>query len=174
MAHRILIAGLGNLPFPTTYHSIGQLALTELAQRHRLEWHTSSGVSFTQLNDDVHLVYSHQLMNVSGKTLARHYDRIQAGRLLVLHDDLQREWGKVSIKHGGSANGHNGLKSLSKHLKQGLEFDRLRIGIGRPTDKKDVADYVLSKLSPAQLDDITNGSLYTHIEHELNKYVAAQ
>lgn len=97
MAHRILIAGLGNVPYPATYHSIGQLALMELAQRHRLQWNTSSGVSFTQLNDDVHLVYSHHLMNASGRSLAKHYERIQAGRLLVLHDDLQREWGKVCV-----------------------------------------------------------------------------
>lgn len=70
----------------------------------------------------------------------------------MIHDDLQRPLGKLSLKDGGSANGHNGIKSVAKHLRSD-EFKRLRIGIGRPPKEVDdrsfdvVADYVLGKLT---------------------------
>ncbi|EOR02781.1 hypothetical protein E3P92_01903 [Wallemia ichthyophaga] len=172
-AEKTVIAGLGNATHPRTFHSVGQLVLKHLAQRRHLQWNsnTKHGVSYTHINSHTDLIYSHQLMNVCGKSLARYCEHVNARRVLVLHDDLQREWGKLSIKHGGSANGHNGIKSLSQYLKQSLDFDRLRIGIGRPGDKRDVARYVLSNLSPEQLHDITDGLLYTHIERVLEGYM---
>jgi PTH1 family peptidyl-tRNA hydrolase len=81
--------------------------------------------------------------------------KIPLSNVYVIHDDLQRQLGKVSLKEGGSANGHNGIKSVAKHLRSD-DFKRLRIGIGRPPKDVDdrsfdiVADYVLGKLTDAE------------------------
>lgn len=82
--------------------------------------------------------------------------KIPLANVYIIHDDLQRPLGKVSLKNGGSANGHNGIKSVAKHLHTD-EFKRLRIGIGRPPKETDdrsfdvVADYVLGKLTDTEL-----------------------
>ncbi|EIM21005.1 peptidyl-tRNA hydrolase [Wallemia mellicola CBS 633.66] len=169
MQNKILIAGLGNLPYPTTYHSIGQLFLIEYARKHNLLWQKKGAISSAQIDDRVHICYSHHLMNVSGKSISSYYSQIRAEKLLVLHDDLQRDWMKISFKAAGSANGHNGLKSIAKHM--GTDFDRLRIGIGRPEDKSKVPDYVLSKMNTSQLDELRNGSLYDKISQQLDEYI---
>lgn len=96
-AEKTVIAGLGNATHPRTFHSVGQLVLKHLAQRRHLQWNsnTKHGVSYTHINSHTDLIYSHQLMNVCGKSLARYCEHVNARRVLVLHDDLQREWGKV-------------------------------------------------------------------------------
>jgi peptidyl-tRNA hydrolase, PTH1 family len=82
--------------------------------------------------------------------------KVPLSNLYVIHDDLQRPLAKVSLKNGGSANGHNGIKSVAKHLRTD-DFKRLRIGIGRPPKEIDdrsfdvVADFVLGKLTEAEM-----------------------
>lgn len=82
--------------------------------------------------------------------------KVPLSNLYVIHDDLQRPLAKVSLKNGGSANGHNGIKSVAKHLRTD-DFKRLRIGIGRPPKEVDdrsfdvVADFVLGKLTEAEM-----------------------
>jgi len=107
---------------------------------------------------DITLLKPKLLMNVCGPSIAKAVNelKIPLSNVYVIHDDLQRPLGKVSLKNGGSANGHNGIKSVAKHLRTD-EFKRLRIGIGRPPKEVDdrsfdiVADYVLGKLTDQEM-----------------------
>ncbi len=83
-------------------------------------------------------------MNISGSPaseIARFY-KIPLKDIIVIHDDLDLPLGKLRVKRGGGSGGHNGLKSLDSHL--GVDYMRVRIGIGHPGDKDMVAEYVLS------------------------------
>lgn len=81
--------------------------------------------------------------------------KIAVPQIMVVHDDMERDIGKMSFKSYGSAGGHNGIKSCVKFLGS-QHFKRLRIGIGRPPFKTrapdHVADYVLSKFKPSELE----------------------
>jgi PTH1 family peptidyl-tRNA hydrolase len=87
-------------------------------------------------------------MNLSGVPVAKalkHY-KVPISRLVVIHDDLERKLGKVSVKNGGSANGHNGLRSIIQVLGRS-DFTRIRVGIDRPDDRSQVSNYVLSNFT---------------------------
>ena len=78
---------------------------------------------------------------------------IAAGESLVIHDELDKPFGHLSFRQGGSARGHNGLKSLIAHWGTN-EFPRLRFGIGRPEHKAQVPDYVLERFDDlAKVDE---------------------
>ncbi|KAJ1983172.1 hypothetical protein H4R33_004855 [Dimargaris cristalligena] len=99
------------------------------------------------------------LMNISGKSVARAAKEygVSIDNILIVHDDMQRDIGKVALKEGGSANGHNGIKSAIDHLGTS-NFRRLRIGIGRPPDDNRsndlVARFVLSKFTPVESEKL--------------------
>ena len=88
-------------------------------------------------------------MNESGKPVrkAMQHFRAAAADCLVIHDDLERAVGKVSVKGGGGAAGHNGLRSITQCLSTD-SFPRVRIGIGRPADRSQVATFVLESFTP--------------------------
>ncbi|KAF9155239.1 peptidyl-tRNA hydrolase protein 1 [Linnemannia schmuckeri] len=100
-----------------------------------------------------------QLMNVSGTSVSKAAKDlgIPAQDILVIHDDMERDIGKISFKSEGSANGHNGIKSCVKALGT-AHFRRLRIGIGRPpvSDRspKVVAGFVLSRFKPLEIEKL--------------------
>ena len=87
-------------------------------------------------------------MNESGKTLAEcmRYYNIPAERVLVVHDDLELALGEIKLQTGGSAKGHNGIRSIQEHFGN-ADIARLRIGIGRPADETPVEKFVLSKFT---------------------------
>jgi PTH1 family peptidyl-tRNA hydrolase len=88
-------------------------------------------------------------MNASGEAvgpLARYY-QIPPENLLVIHDDLDLESGKLRLRRDGSSGGQNGIKSIIQHLGS-QEFHRARIGIGRPPGRMDPAAYVLQDFTP--------------------------
>lgn len=99
-----------------------------------------------------------KLMNISGSCVAAAVKdlRIPGKNLYVFHDDMQRDLGKVNLKGTGSANGHNGIKSVIDNLRS-TEFNRVRIGIGRPPPEIDdrsydvVADFVLGKFTQGEI-----------------------
>ena len=97
---------------------------------------------------------SKDAMNLSGKTaqalVKRHPDLLTAKRLIVFHDELSLAPGSSKGQFGGSAKGHNGLRSLFDKLKTD-DFHRFRIGIGRPEDKRTVADWCLSPVMHDEL-----------------------
>ncbi|NGN69588.1 aminoacyl-tRNA hydrolase [Streptomyces sp. A7024] len=93
-------------------------------------------------------------MNLSGgpvSALAGFY-KVPLERIVVVHDELDLDYGVLRLKTGGGDNGHNGLKSLSKSL--GREYPRVRFGIGRPPGRMEVADYVLKDFSAAERKEL--------------------
>jgi PTH1 family peptidyl-tRNA hydrolase len=87
-------------------------------------------------------------MNLSGQAagaLVRRYKIDDPGHVIVVHDELDLAPGTVRVKVGGGLAGHNGLKSISQHLKT-TDFLRVRIGVGKPPSKEQGADHVLSRL----------------------------
>lgn len=91
-------------------------------------------------------------MNTSGKTIkaAHRSFSVPKPNIIILHDDLSRPFPRISHKFSGSANGHNGVRSLTVSLNT-EEFHRIRVGIGRPVDGEEVADYVLGRLGEEEV-----------------------
>ena len=97
-------------------------------------------------------------MNNSGICIREliEYFKMDAENVIVFHDDLDIDFGKIKAKFGGSNAGHNGIASIDKFI--GKEYSRVRIGIGKPESKVDVSDFVLNDFSDeenAKLDKIT-------------------
>ena len=93
-------------------------------------------------------------MNISGgpaSEIARFY-KIELKNIIAIHDDLDIAPGKLKVKRGGGSGGHNGLKSLDSHI--GVDYMRVRIGIGHPGDKDMVSDYVLSNFRKEELPQL--------------------
>lgn len=160
-----LIVGLGNPEsrYRGTRHNIGAAAVRECAGTHaaplKKGLFSSSSCARVRIESCESLfAVPLSYMNLSGPpvaALARKH-RIAAEDILVVHDDLDLEFGKMKLRLGGSAGGHNGLKSVIGSLGS-PEFCRLRIGIGRPPQGMDPADYVLSRFDrqeQGQLEEI--------------------
>ena len=97
-------------------------------------------------------------MNNSGICIREllEYFKIDAEDVIVFHDDLDIDFGKIKAKFGGSDAGHNGIKSIDKFI--GKEYSRVRIGIGKPENKMSISDYVLNDFNDDEqehLDSIT-------------------
>ncbi len=92
-----------------------------------------------------------RMMNVSGGPVSyvMKYHRVALGELLVVHDDIDLPFGRLRVRSGGSAGGHNGVKSVAKALGN-PGFWRLKIGVGRPPSVMDPADFVLKRFRSAE------------------------
>ncbi len=94
-------------------------------------------------------------MNVTGRQigpLAKYYD-IAVDEVIVLHDELDIDFGQIRLKRGGGEGGHNGLRSLSQALGS-RDYQRVRLGIGRPPGRQDPADFVLKPFPSADRTDV--------------------
>ncbi|KAJ6594357.1 peptidyl-tRNA hydrolase [Mycena capillaripes] len=156
MSHisKLLVAGLGNLPFPNTRHSLGQLIIDELAWRTGISMSSDrdgfSGQSTVTLGKtrlELTLYKSKHLMNISGPSIAAACRKrgLTPDMLIVISDSTDHEPCKLKYRLGGSANGHNGLKSIISALGS-QDFHRLRVGVGRHSGMN-LSDYVLGRLS---------------------------
>ncbi|MGH8161956.1 MAG: aminoacyl-tRNA hydrolase [Gammaproteobacteria bacterium] len=146
-----LIVGLGNsgAEYLATRHNIGFWFLDALAAEfsaafranRRLHGETTR-IKFE--GDDRLLLKPDTFVNESGRAVraALDYFKYDAGELLAVHDDLDLPPGTVRVKRGGGHGGHNGLRSIIRHV--GADFTRLRFGIGHPPRGAAVIDYVLS------------------------------
>jgi PTH1 family peptidyl-tRNA hydrolase len=152
----LLVAGLGNpgREYERTRHNAGWLVLDELARRHGGSWRSkfSGSLSEVRLGDArVALLKPETYMNESGRSLgaAARFFKVDPEGVLVVHDDVDLETGRLQARAGGGLAGHNGLRSLAQHLGS-QDFLRLRIGVGRPGrgDPRSVADWVLSPFAP--------------------------
>lgn len=147
LAHIKAIIGLGNPGdrYYKTRHSIGYRIIDELVNRCSGSWHDRGLLQTADItiNDrPIIAVKSNSYMNDSGKVIPYLLKKgIAASEILVIHDELEKQPGTLAIKIGGSHRGHNGLRSIIGVCGDG--FYRLRVGIGRPADKADVATYVL-------------------------------
>jgi peptidyl-tRNA hydrolase, PTH1 family len=161
------IIGLGNpgQKYYKTRHNIGYRIIDKLASKFCLVWHSSAIMELTTTGQDafsqagalVHLIKPTTFMNNSGKVIPFLQKKgIKGDHLVIIHDELEKPFGKVSLKFGGSAKGHNGLRSMINVV--GKDFWRLRFGIGRPEDRDQVGNYVLRLFLQGE-------------EQELDKYI---
>ncbi|KAJ6625747.1 peptidyl-tRNA hydrolase [Mycena sp. CBHHK59/15] len=151
---RVLVAGLGNLPYPGTRHSLGQLIVDGLAARTGIRMSAERGgfsgtsiVTLGEMRIALTLYKSKHLMNTSGPSIAAacRTHGLRPNALLVVSDSTDHTPCVLKYRLGGSAGGHNGLKSVIGALgTQG--FHRLRAGVGRHPGM-DLADYVLGRLT---------------------------
>lgn len=147
----MLVVGLGN-PGPVyarTRHNVGFMVLDLLADRigSALKVHKKSGaeVATGRLSGrPVVLARPRTYMNESGRQvgpLAKFYS-VPATQVVVIHDDLDLDFGRIRLKLGGGEGGHNGLRSISNVLGT-KDYQRVRVGIGRPPGRQDVVSFVL-------------------------------
>jgi PTH1 family peptidyl-tRNA hydrolase len=152
----LAIIGLGNPgpKFAFTRHNIGFMVVDYLAHQAESSWHERDNLAHTtiQINhQEIVLVKPLMFMNSSGVVIPWLSQKgIKIPELLVIHDELEHPFGKVSYRCGGSARGHNGLRSLIQQA--GPDFCRIRCGIGRPERKEDVSAYVLSNFSEPEAE----------------------
>ena len=154
----LFVAGLGNpgREHERDRHNVGWMVVDELARLHGGTWRSkfSGRLAETRVDDSrVALLKPETYMNESGRSIvaAARYFKVDPDALLVVHDDVDLEVGRLQARLGGGLAGHNGLRSISRELGT-QDFLRLRIGVGRPGrgDPRDVADYVLA---PFEADD---------------------
>jgi len=152
-----LIAGLGNPgdKYSQTRHNIGFLVIDEITKN--LSTTNITNQNFKAITQK-HLtnIYAkpQTFMNDSGSSIiniVEYYD-IDNHNVIIVHDDLDLAFGTVKFKIGGGHGGHNGLRSIDSHI--GKDYIRVRIGIGKPVQKGDVANYVLSNFSKEELKEL--------------------
>ncbi|MBB4826814.1 PTH1 family peptidyl-tRNA hydrolase [Sporosarcina luteola] len=153
-----MIVGLGNpgKQYEYTRHNIGFLVVDELARR----WDAPPAqLKFNGAYTVIHrpegkilLVKPLTYMNLSGECVGplMDYYGVEDDEIVVLYDDLDLAPGKLRLRQKGSAGGHNGMKSLIAHIGTD-QFNRIRIGIGRPTNGMKVPDYVLSNFGKEEI-----------------------
>jgi PTH1 family peptidyl-tRNA hydrolase len=148
----LLVAGLGNpgREYARTRHNVGWMVADELAARHAGSWRSKFSGQLAEVRLDEHrlaLLKPETYMNESGRSIAAaaRFFKAPVDRVLVVHDDVDLEEGRLQARPGGGLAGHNGLRSISRDLAS-QEFLRLRMGVGRPGrgDRRSVADFVLS------------------------------
>ena len=158
----LLVAGLGNpgRRHERDRHNVGWMVVDELARRHGGTWRSkfNGSIAETRVGERrVALLKPETYMNESGKSIAAaaRFFKVAPEALLVVHDDVDLEVGRLQAKGGGGLAGHNGLRSIAQALGT-QDFLRLRIGVGRPErgDPRPVADYVLS---PFAAEDDADG-----------------
>ena len=150
-----LLVGLGNPgnQYAATRHNMGFMALDRLADREGFRFNKLRFRAWTgqwKVGDQQVLVMKPQTyMNLSGESVgeAARFYKIPADHVLVISDDVSLPAGKLRIRGGGSAGGHNGLKNIIQHLGTD-QFPRIKIGVGeKPHPDYDIADWVLSKFT---------------------------
>lgn len=159
------LVGLGN-PGPTyayTPHNIGFLILERMCDDYQGTWTIDHNmlIAFIIINNHKLLLIKPQtFMNNSGEILRYLNKRgIKQESIFVIHDEIDFPFGKVTLKEGGSARGHNGLRSLIAH--GGENFLRLRCGVGRPDNPADVGNFVIAKFKETsdQVNELINKSI---------------
>jgi len=154
-----LVAGLGNpgAKYELTRHNAGFMVVNLLARRAGVVLDTVSKgperaeAMFRRNGDRIILLKPLGFMNRSGEAVSRvtSFFKIPLDNLLVIHDDLDMEFGKIKLVRSGGAGGHNGIRSIIASLGS-KDFARLKIGIGRPDGPMPVDRYVLNRFSSSE------------------------
>ena len=152
----MLIVGLGN-PGPTyanNRHNIGFMVIDELIRRN-----SAQKLSSSSFNGELFKFSNHFLlkpltyMNLSGKSIVAVKKFYKIDEVVVIHDDLDLPFGTLRFKRGGGHGGHNGLKSTDEMISR--DYTRVRLGIGKPEHKGEVASYVLSNFSKDESEHLS-------------------
>ena len=148
----LLVVGLGNpgREYAGHRHNVGWMVVEKLARRHGASWRGKFNGQVAELRLDGHrvaLLKPETFMNESGRSVgaAARFFKLEPDAILVVHDEIDLDRGRLQARLGGGLAGHNGLRSIAAHLKT-PDFLRLRVGVGRPGrgDPRKPADYVLS------------------------------
>jgi PTH1 family peptidyl-tRNA hydrolase len=151
----LLVVGLGNpgREYAGNRHNVGWMVVEELARRHGASWKGKFSGQLAELRLDGHrvgLLKPETFMNESGQAVgaAARFFKLEPDAILVVHDEIDLEPGRLQARMGGGLGGHNGLRSIEAQLKT-PDFLRLRVGVGRPGrgDPRKPADYVLSNFA---------------------------
>ena len=159
-----LVAGLGN-PGPSyerTRHNAGAMVAALLADRHGARFRKTRFVpaetaEFTdrETGERVVLARSLRFMNESGPSYASLAKKAGADpeHVIAVHDEIDLPFGALHLKQGGGTAGHNGLRSLEGALRS-ADFNRVRVGVGRPPGRQDPADFVLKNFSERERPEV--------------------
>lgn len=159
----LLIVGLGNpgAEYAGTRHNIGFMCLDDFAKRNNFDpWTHKKDLEceLTQatLGDTrVMLVKPQTFMNLSGEAVqaVMHFYKLNNQQLVVVHDELDVNFGQIRLRTGGSPAGNNGIKSVSQQV--GEDYARVRVGIGpKQPEQMDTADFVLQDFSKAEQEKL--------------------
>ena len=157
-----LVAGLGNPGerYARTRHNVGAMVVDELADRagerfRKVRFVPADVAEITADGERVLLVKSRTFMNESGPayaSVAKKHD-VAPDHVIAAHDDLDLAFGALRVKFGGSTAGHHGLDSLVGAVRT-PDFNRLRLGIGRPPGRQDPLDFVLRPFSKKEEEEV--------------------
>jgi PTH1 family peptidyl-tRNA hydrolase len=152
----LLVVGLGNpgREYERDRHNVGWQIVDELGVRHGASFKGKFNGRLAEVrvgDARLALLKPETFMNESGRSVvaASAFFKVPVERILVVHDEVDLETGRLQARAGGGLAGHNGLRSIARSLGS-QEFLRLRVGVGRPErgDPRPVADYVLSPFTP--------------------------
>jgi PTH1 family peptidyl-tRNA hydrolase len=180
-----LIVGLGNpgTRYENTRHNIGWMVLDQLAEKFGKEFIHKMYFNTFDMNihdNDIAVIKPNIFMNNSGEPILRFSSlyNIPVDKILIIYDEYNFPVGKIHLRGGGSDGGHNGIASIIEKL-DGLNFLRLRCGIGNDFKAGEMADYVLSDFPKEQKSEVelmikkASESIEYLIENGLNKSMSA-
>jgi PTH1 family peptidyl-tRNA hydrolase len=151
-----IVVGLGNpgREYGSTRHNVGFMTVDELAGRWgATAWREKFSALVAEYRgaETVLLVKPQTYMNLSGQAVAAfvRFYKLNVDDVIVVYDDIDLPAGRLRLRPGGGAGGHRGIESLFDHLGSDA-FARVRIGVGRPPEYMEAADYVLSRFSPEE------------------------
>ncbi|MCS7201235.1 MAG: aminoacyl-tRNA hydrolase [Dictyoglomus sp.] len=161
MTERLAIIGLGNpgFEYSRTRHNIGFMIVDYLQNYFNFPKYQIKAlyhVTFKEiLNKKIYLIKPQTYMNLSGIGVKEFllYQSLDLREILVVHDDLDLELGRIRIRYNGKDGGHKGIKSIIEELNS-KDFYRMRIGIGRPRSKEEIVEYVLSNFKDEEIEII--------------------
>ena len=158
----LLLVGLGNpnLNNSSNRHNVGFLVIDAINEKFKLSKQKPKFKGLlttgTISENKVYAIKPLTFMNNSGTAIKEliDYFKIDAKDVIVFHDDLDIDFGKIKAKFGGGSAGHHGIESIDKFI--GKDYSRVRIGIGHPKDKKKVNSHVLEDFKEDEEDQIKN------------------
>nr|MBL0721035.1 aminoacyl-tRNA hydrolase [Sulfurovaceae bacterium] len=152
-----LFVGLGNpeATYENNRHNIGFKVIDNLVNHFKAK-DVSKKSFYGNLykSDDILFLKPTTYMNLSGKSLiiVKNFYKIDINNIIIIHDDLDLLFGALRFKKGGGNGGHNGLKSIDEVI--GRDYIRVRMGIGKPEHRSEVANFVLSNFNDNQEEDL--------------------
>ena len=158
----LLLVGLGN-PTPNSNnnrHNIGFKVVDAINQKFGLSKQKPKFKGLLTTGNigekKVYAIKPLTFMNNSGICIREllEYFKMDAEDVIVFHDDLDVEFGKIKAKFGGSSAGHNGIASIDKFI--GKDYSRVRVGIGKPKEKRTVSDHVLENFDEDEMEELEN------------------
>jgi len=162
MSKQYVILGLGNpgKQYAFTRHNLGYLIVQRLAELQGCQFKEDKQIhalvaKSKEGETTLHYLLPLTYMNESGRALRAYLDfyKLASGDVIVVSDDVALPYGEMRIREAGSSGGHNGLKSVQKHLAT-QNYVRLRMGIGEKERKGELADYVLEPFSSEEMQNL--------------------